>query len=93
LEEELIRQSRIGVPSYPGLVPERSCHVIVNVDLLAEVVALNARDRATARTAVEEDCLLDLFVADFVAESESLEGHDTDASEVLDAARALVTAQ
>ena len=59
--------------------------------LLKEALDLTARDGAAARSAVDEDCLMDRFVAEFVAESESLEGHDSVASEVLDAARNLVS--
>jgi hypothetical protein len=33
---------------------------------------------------------MDGYIAEFVAESESLEGHDCEASDVLDSARALV---
>jgi hypothetical protein len=62
----------------------------VDQSLLREALELTTLDRATPRTAIEEDCLMDGYIAEFVAESESLEGHDSKASEVLDSARALV---
>lgn len=62
----------------------------VNPSLLREALKLTALDRGMYRTAIEEDCLMDGYIAEFVAESESLEGNDTKASEVLDSARALV---
>ncbi len=60
--------------------------------LLREALDLTAEDRATPRTAVQEDVLMEVFIAEFVAESESLEGHESKASEVLDASRELATA-
>jgi hypothetical protein len=61
----------------------------VNQSLLREALELTALDRATPRTTLEEACLMDGYIAEFVAESESLEGHDCTASDVLDSARAL----
>ena len=57
--------------------------------LLLEALHLTAKDRDERRTAVQADMLMDKFVAEFVAESESLEGHASKASEVLDASQAL----
>jgi len=67
----------------------RKAAVTVNQLFLREALELTALDRAKRRTAIEEDCLMDDYVAEFVAESESLEGHDSAASEVLASARAL----
>jgi hypothetical protein len=61
--------------------------------LLREAVELTALYHATPRSAVEEDSLMDAFVAEFVAESESLEGYDTTPTEVLNAARDLAVAE
>ncbi len=61
--------------------------------LLHEAVERTARYHANLRSAVEEDALMDAFVAEFVAESESLEGHDTTPMEVLNAARDLALAE
>jgi hypothetical protein len=60
--------------------------------ILHEALDATTRDAATPRTAVEEDRLMDGFVAEFVAGSESLEGHDTNSAEVLDSARDLAFA-
>jgi hypothetical protein len=57
--------------------------------LLHEIVKITLQDAATPRTSVDEDRLMDGFVAEFVAESESLEGHDSNPGEVLDSARDL----
>ena len=57
--------------------------------LLREALELTRRDADTPRTAVDEDRLLDGFVAEFVAESESLEGHDSKPVDVLNSARDL----
>jgi hypothetical protein len=57
--------------------------------LLREALELTARDAATPRTPIDEERLMDGFVAEFVAESESLEGHDTKPIEVLDSVRDL----
>ena len=59
-------------------------------DLVAEAVALTDRDASTYRSALEKDRLLDRFVAEFVAASASLEGHDSTPSEVLDSVRDLI---
>jgi hypothetical protein len=61
--------------------------------LIHEAVELTTCYYATPRSAVEEDCFLDAFVAEFVAESESLEGHDTTPTEVLNAARDLALSE
>jgi hypothetical protein len=66
--------------------------MITDRALLMEALKLTNEDRATARTAVEEDVLMDMFVAEFVAESESLEGYDSKAADVLDASRELASA-
>jgi hypothetical protein len=60
--------------------------------LLKEALDLTAQDAATARASVEEDRLMLGFVAEFVAESESLEGHDSKPGQVLDSARDLALA-
>lgn len=60
--------------------------------LLQEALELTARDAAAPRTPVDEDRLMDGFVAEFVAESESIEGHDSKPVEVLDSARDLALA-
>ena len=61
----------------------------VNQSLLRKALALTALDCATPRTAIEEDSLMDGYVAEFVAESESLERHDCTASDVLHSSQAL----
>jgi hypothetical protein len=61
----------------------------VDQSLLREALELTTRDRRTPRTAGEEDHLMDRYIAEFVAESESIEGHDCTASEVLASARSL----
>ncbi len=64
----------------------------LNAELLRKAIELTKRDRATPRTEAEKDILLDRFVAEFVAESESMEGHATKASEVFDSVRDLALA-
>ena len=54
-----------------------------------EALRLMALDSDTARTAVDSARLMNGFVAEFVAESESLEGCDTKPADVLDSARDL----
>lgn len=58
--------------------------------LISEARRLTNLDANTARTAVESACLMDGFVAEFVAESESLEGCDASPADVLDSVRDLV---
>jgi len=60
----------------------------LNENLRREALELTAKDKATPRTAVDEDRLMD----GFVAESESLEGHDSKPAEVLNSARDLALA-
>jgi len=57
--------------------------------LVQEALDVTARDAAAPRTPIDEDRLMDGFVAEFVAESESLEGYDTNSAEVLNSARDL----
>jgi len=57
--------------------------------LVQEALDVTARDAAVPRTPIDEDRLMDGFVAEFVAESESLEGHDTNSADVLNSARDL----
>jgi hypothetical protein len=61
--------------------------------LLRDAVELTARYHAAPRSAVEEDALMDAFVAEFVAESESLAGYDATPLEVLNASRDLALAE
>jgi hypothetical protein len=58
--------------------------------LRLEATRLTAQDDTAVRTLMDEDRLLTGFVAEFVAQSESLEGHDSKASDVLDSMRDLV---
>jgi hypothetical protein len=67
--------------------------VTLDPALLQEAVELTARYYATPRSAVDEDALMDAFAAEFVAESESLEGHDATPTEVLNASRDLALAK
>jgi hypothetical protein len=61
----------------------------LDAESLRRATELTERDRSTPRTEAESDILLDRFVAEFVAESESMEGHATKASEVFDSVRDL----
>ena len=63
--------------------------MIIDQSLLREALELTTRDRRTPRTAGDMDHLMDRYIAEFVAESESIEGHDCTASEVLASAHAL----
>lgn len=62
----------------------------VDRNLLLEALRLTDVDHSMQRTAVQADCLMDSFVAQFVSESESIEGHNSTPREVLDSARDLV---
>jgi hypothetical protein len=64
--------------------------LMLDPDLLQKAVTITADDAVAARTPVDEDRLLAGFVAEFVAESESLDGHDTNAADVLNSVRDLV---
>ena len=66
--------------------------MLLNTELLREAVDLTIRDRDIPRTQVDEDLLLEGFIAEFVAESESLEGHDSKPTEVMDSVRDLALA-
>ena len=57
--------------------------------LVQEALKVTALDAAVPRTPVDEDRLSDRLVAEFVAESESLEGHDIGAVDVLNSVRDL----
>jgi len=55
-----------------------------------EALKLMALDSKTARTAVDNTRLMVGFIAEFIAESESLEGYEANAADVLDSVRDLV---
>jgi hypothetical protein len=61
----------------------------INQKLVLEAVDLTAQESAIHRTDVDRDVLLSRFVAEFVAESESLEGYESKASDVFDSVRDL----
>ena len=63
---------------------------VINQTLLSRAVELTELDASAPRTLIQEDVLMDAYVAEFVSESESLEGNDSTPAEVLDASRELV---
>ena len=69
---------------------EKQAFMSIDPALLREAVELTIKDAAIPRTAVEEERRRDGFIAEFIAESESLEGNDTTPIAVLNSARDLV---
>ncbi len=57
--------------------------------LVQEALDVTARDAAAPRTPVDEDRLMNGSVAEFVAESESLEGYDINSADILNSSRDL----
>ncbi len=60
--------------------------------LIREALELTERYEAAPRSDVDRDVVVSAFLADFVAESESLEGHASQPREVLDSVRDLTLA-
>ena len=64
----------------------------IRADLLETAVSLTKRELGVVRSQTDTDVIDRRFLAEFVAESESLEGHDTKPGDVLDSVKRLILA-
>lgn len=64
----------------------------IDRDLVSRVFASEKADGLIPRSSLDEARLEERYLAEFVAESESMEGYQSSATEVLDGVRDLVMA-